>query len=78
MEDPLKQLRDYAEKAREMDDVELAQAISGWRAGTERHIVLTDEYKRRHRWRDQRVAWIALAVSALSLIVASIALMHGK
>jgi hypothetical protein len=68
------ELRAYAGKLEQLDDVALAVAAAGWRSGTPEHHVCMSEITRRAKRGDRRVAWAAVAISVLSLVVAIVAL----
>jgi hypothetical protein len=56
------------------DDLTLVQTAAGWKETTAKHRAIMIELARRAKRREQRIAWIAIGVSAVSLVVSIAAL----
>ena len=60
-------------KKRAMTDDELVEDLSGWKEGTKDHIACMIELKRRQEQPNEIRGWIAVVVSAVSLVISLIA-----
>ena len=60
-------------KKRTMTDDELVEDLSGWKEGTKDYIACMIELKRRQERPNEIRGWIAVAVSAVSLVISLIA-----
>ncbi|MGH7257093.1 MAG: hypothetical protein ACREIM_01870 [Nitrospiraceae bacterium] len=58
-------------------DEELYRWTVNWKPGTEQHIAATVELARRKEESSSHRSWVAIIISALSLIVAVVALMKS-
>ena len=79
-QDPqLVQLRRYMQQLAGEDDLSLVQHAAGWKDTDARHRAIMIELGRRAKRREQRIAWVAIGVSAVSLLVSIAALLtHAK
>jgi len=70
----LTELRRYMEALADKDDLTLVQAAAGWKESTAKHRAIMIELARRAKRREQSVAWFAMGVSVVSLVLAIAAL----
>jgi hypothetical protein len=64
-----RRLREYMKKLEGADDLDLINHMAGWKETEPKYRAISIELQRRAKKREQRVAWVAIGISAVSLLI---------